>query len=219
MRRILFAVSILWCVMAAPVAGQDLVPLGLEFQVNTVTTGAQQAARIAASRGTGAFLVVWESTSSEGTDTDSFSIQARRLTSDGAPIGSDLQVNTYTTGIARRPAVAGDGNGNFVVAWQSNGSYGNDTDYSIQARRIGPDGVPIGNQFQVNTFRFNFQQNAGIAANDEAGSSSSGRESALSPATRTTGPSMHGSTIRTELRAASSFKSTPTLPVFSSFLL
>src|SRR5687767_9530204 len=38
------------------------------------------------------------------------------------PIGSQFQVNTYTTNWQNLPAVAMDGDGDFVVAWNSYGS-------------------------------------------------------------------------------------------------
>jgi hypothetical protein len=42
-------------------------------------------------------------------------------------VGEEFQVNCYTTDFQRRPAVAADLQGNFVVVWQSDGSYGTDT--------------------------------------------------------------------------------------------
>ena len=53
-----------------------------------------------------------------------------------SPNGGQFQVNTYTTRDQYSPAVAVDGQGNFVVAWESFGSSGTDTDsFSIQAQR------------------------------------------------------------------------------------
>lgn len=51
-------------------------------------------------------------------------------------LGAQLQVNTYAMGQQRFPALAADGLGNFVVAWESFGSSGTDASaYSIQAQR------------------------------------------------------------------------------------
>ncbi|MEO8198738.1 MAG: hypothetical protein ABI689_18645, partial [Thermoanaerobaculia bacterium] len=84
----------------------------------------------------GNFVVAWESFGSSDTDTSDFSIQARRYANNGAALGGQFQVNTYTTSYQWIPAVAVDGPGNFVVAWQSDGSSSTDnTSYSIQARR------------------------------------------------------------------------------------
>src|SRR5262245_35055727 len=41
-----------------------------------------------------------------------------------SPVGTELRVNTYTTGAQFGPRVAADTQGNFVVAWTSEGSSG-----------------------------------------------------------------------------------------------
>src|SRR2546430_390177 len=52
------------------------------------------------------------------------------------PVGGQFQVNTYTTSFQFRPAGTGDGAGNFVVVWESDGSAGSDTSgFSIQGQR------------------------------------------------------------------------------------
>jgi hypothetical protein len=89
--------------------------LGAEFQVNIYTYNAQSLPRIAA-EGDGDFIVVW---SSGGQDGDIFGAFARRFDSSGVPQTGDVQINTYTTGGQTSPAVATDGAGNYVVAWES----------------------------------------------------------------------------------------------------
>jgi hypothetical protein len=62
-----------------------------------------------------------------------------------------VQANAYTTGEQWAPAVAVAPDGTFVVAWTSEGSYGSDdAQSSVQARRFGNAGGPLGAQFQVN---------------------------------------------------------------------
>ena len=127
-------------------------PVGGQFQVNTYTTRFQSQPA-ATGDGAGNFVVVWESDGSAGSDTSGDSIQAQRYDSSGTPLGGQFQVNTYTTGNQRSPKVTGDGAGNFVVVWNSNGSAGSDTSsYSIQAQRYDATGTPVGGQFQVNTY-------------------------------------------------------------------
>jgi hypothetical protein len=41
-------------------------------------------------------------------------------------VGTEFQVNTWTTGYQREPSVAADSNGDFVVVWESYGQYGGD---------------------------------------------------------------------------------------------
>ena len=45
------------------------------------------------------------------------SIQGQRYDSAGSAVGSQFQVNTYTTSIQYRPSVAADADGDFVVVW------------------------------------------------------------------------------------------------------
>ena len=63
--------------------GANGAPEGVELQVNTTTTGDQQAPEIASSDDGRTVLVVWQSDSSTGSDTDESSIQGRRLTISG----------------------------------------------------------------------------------------------------------------------------------------
>ena len=42
----------------------------------------------------------------------------------GQAVGSEFQVNTYTTGGQFRPSVSSDADGNFVVIWESRGQDG-----------------------------------------------------------------------------------------------
>ncbi len=124
--------------------------VGEEFQVNSYTTSYQTFPSVGVAPD-GAFVVVWESYGSYGSDTDVGSVQGQRYASDGTPLGGEFQVNSYTTSYQYLPAVAVALDGVFVVAWESHGSYGSDTDgYSIQARRYAADGTPLGGQFQVN---------------------------------------------------------------------
>jgi hypothetical protein len=55
----------------------DGTPVGLDFQVNSYTTGRQGGASVAAD-GQGNFVVVWSSAGSTGTDTSGFSAQGAR---------------------------------------------------------------------------------------------------------------------------------------------
>src|SRR5262245_33868384 len=85
------------------------------------------------------------------------------------PVGSEFQVNTYTSYFQSSPSVAVDASGNFVVVWASGGGFGSDTSgFSIEAQRYDSAGVPLGGQFQVNTYTTNYQTHPRVAA-DAAG--------------------------------------------------
>jgi hypothetical protein len=69
------------------------------------------------------------------------------------PLGSEFQVNTYTTTNQYGVRVASDSAGNFVVVWYSQGSPGTDASgFSVQGRRYSASGSALGAQFQVNTY-------------------------------------------------------------------
>jgi hypothetical protein len=139
-------------------------PQGAQFQVNTYTTNDQYYPAVAAASA-GDFIVVWVSLGSPGSDTGDWSIQGRRFDAGGAPRDSQFQVNTYTTDDQLRPAIAAAAAGNFVVVWDSYGGDESDGEYlSIHARRYAADGTPHGEQFQVNTYTTDNQENPAVAA-------------------------------------------------------
>ncbi|MEO8276835.1 MAG: hypothetical protein ABI639_11500 [Thermoanaerobaculia bacterium] len=138
--------------------------LGSQFQINTYSTSEQSQPAIAMTAA-GDFIVAWASIGSAppGNDSNAYSVQARRYLGNGTPIGSEFQVNTYTTGNQRYPAVGIDGDGGFVVAWQSTGATGDNLADSIQAQRFDATGATLGSQFLVNTYTTGDQTQAAIA--------------------------------------------------------
>lgn len=139
-------------------------PLGGQFQVNTFTTSYQESPAVAAD-GLGNFVVAWESGAADNGDSAGVSVQAQRYAANGAPQGGQFLVNSYTTGHQRRPDVAADGLGNFLLTWYSAGSSGGDTSLSrIQMRRFTGSGAPLGVQFQVNTYTTGSQNLPAVSA-------------------------------------------------------
>jgi hypothetical protein len=144
-------------------------PVGAEFQVNTYTTSEQRSPSVAPD-GSGGFVVVWRSTGSGGTDTSYTSIQAQRFSAAGTPVGGEFQVNTYTTSNQSQASVAPDDSGGFVVAWSSEGSSGTDTDStSVQGQRFSSSGMPLGAQFQVNTYSTSYQYHPEVGSDGAGG--------------------------------------------------
>jgi len=111
----------------------------------------------------GNFVVSWTSDGSDGTDTSGKSVQAQRFGVDGSPVGSQFQVNAFTTGDqgggnSGGSSVSVSADGQFVVIWTSEGSFGTDTsETSVQGQWFGPDGSAAGGQFQVNTYTTGYQ--------------------------------------------------------------
>jgi hypothetical protein len=167
MKRVSEAAIAVWLAFQVPIASaQQAVAVGVEFQVNTYTTGGQGDASVSMNE-PGNFIVVWQSSDSAGTDHDNDSIQAQRFLSDGSLAGSQFQVNTYTTSPQRDPSVALDADGGFIVAWHSSLSAGTDSYSSIQAQRFGSDGNPVGSQFQVNTYTTSTQGGVSMGMDED----------------------------------------------------
>lgn len=141
----------LGCWPSSMALAQPAAPRTEELQVNQTTAG-NQFLSATAMQADGSFVVVWMSTSTPGDDTSQYALVGRRFDAAGGPQGGDFQVNGYTTGDQKWPAVASLPGGGFVVVWASVGSSGDDASGdSVQLRRFAADGQPIGDDFQVNT--------------------------------------------------------------------
>jgi large repetitive protein len=133
-------------------------PVGIEFRVNSFTTGDQHAAAVAVAD-TGAFVVTWTSNEQDG---DIEGVFGQRYESSGAPAGGEFQVNVITTNYQSHSAVAADDAGRFVVAWQSryeDGSYA-----ATIVQRFDPAGNRVGDALQVNTYTTESQKVPALAA-------------------------------------------------------
>jgi len=123
-------------------------PLGGEFRVNTYTPGNQRSAALAADEFNEGFTVVWQS---EGQDGSGDGVFGQRYSPMGFPLGSEFQVNTYTTGRQSYPAVGEEytGNGCFLVVWSSDGEDGSGSGIFGRVYVFGtqPQGVFPFNQF------------------------------------------------------------------------
>ncbi len=111
-------------------------PIGGEFQVNTYTQYYQY--HPVAADTVGDFVIVWISDQQDG---DLSGVFGRRFSSAGSPLASEFQVNTFTPGVQYRPALAADGDGDFVVAWTSgvqDGDYGRRLRPALLERRSAP---------------------------------------------------------------------------------
>ena len=137
-------------------------PQSSEFQVDTYTTGFQsEPAVVYLSNGN--FVVAWDGF---GSDTSMIGVFARQFDANGSPLGSQFQVNSFTTDYQYLPALAADPNGGFVVTW---GSYTQDgDDGGVFARRYDAAGAPRGGEFQVNSYTTS-SQGGPLVATDASG--------------------------------------------------
>ena len=142
-------------------------PLGSEFQVNSYTTGGSAFASVDFAP-SGDFVVVWQNSGGSIGDDDGISIQGRRFSANGAPIGTDFQVNSYTTDNQYAPRVATGPDSEFIAVWTSVRGDGTDQfTASVQGQRFAADGTPSGDQFQVNTYTNLLQKKPTLAINAE----------------------------------------------------
>ncbi len=138
-------------------------PLTGEFQVNTYATGSQQNPAVAADSA-GNFVIVWGSASVQ--DGSREGVYMRRYDAAGAAISGEILVNQFTLHLQGNPAIAMDGTGDFVIAWESN--YQDGDGYAIYARKYNAAGTPLTSEFAVNQTTLGDQQNAAVSI-DTAG--------------------------------------------------
>jgi methionine-rich copper-binding protein CopC len=90
----------------------------------------------------------------------------RAAAAQGDPLGPEFRVNTVTTSAQALPSVASDSAGNFVVAWAGDNQDGNT--FGVFAQRYASTGVPLGGEFQVNSYTSSNQSLPSVAS-DSAG--------------------------------------------------
>ncbi len=130
----------------------DGTPYGPEFIFNTHTDFSQFEPH-ACFAPTGKVLVVWTDAGTDG----SAGVIGRLFDRTGEPLTGEVLINEPNTFTQINPNVACDRNGNFVVAYvDASGFYGQPRE--ILARRVDPDGNPIGAEFNVNTTHAGMQR-------------------------------------------------------------
>ena len=132
----------------------DGQPTGDVFRVNVFTVIASDLAIEQLRDG---FVVVWDEEFAPGLDTSTFdgsssTVIAQRFDAAAGKVGTEFQVNSFTVGSQRAPAVGAASDGSFVVVWIDDSGY-----ESVPSRvpivvgqRYDSAGGPIGGEFQVN---------------------------------------------------------------------
>jgi hypothetical protein len=133
------------------------LPQGAEFRVNTYTTNYQGYPAVAMDA-TGNFVVAWASYSQDGNNRGIF---GQRYDAAAVPQAGEFRVNTFTTSYQGAPAVAMNGTGSFVVVWMSKEQGG--SGYGIFGQRYDATGVPVGGEFQVNTYTTGYRAGPAVA--------------------------------------------------------
>lgn len=133
------------------------VAQGAEFLVNTTVAGDQSDAAVAMDAA-GNFVITW---TSNGQDGDGDGVYAQLYTALGVTVGSEILVNTTTTGDQNDSAVAMHASGAFVVTWTSSGQDGDLG--GIYAQQFSALGAAVGTETLVNTTTTGDQTNSAVA--------------------------------------------------------
>ena len=127
----------------AAAATPPYVPVGGEIRVNT-TTADNQSDPDAAVDDAGNFVVVWAT----GPFFGNTEIFAQRYNANGIPLGSEFQVNTFSSTAQSNPRVGMDADGDFVVVWLSRSQFP-PAIFSIVGQRFDKTGARLGGEFNV----------------------------------------------------------------------
>lgn len=139
----------------------DGTPAGDDFLINSTSAGAQYGAR-ATTLSDGRILVTYASAGSS--DGDSGSLRGRVIGADGAFLGDDFILNTTPGGYKNAADVTALADGRALVVWFSAGPRIDDPEGgnptfgpgTVRARVIGADGIPLGEDFAVNSTALDF---------------------------------------------------------------
>jgi hypothetical protein len=148
--------------------------VGTQFKVNSLTTGNQRLSDVALND-EGDFVVTWSDQSNE--PSGGYSVYAQRYSFNAAANGGaglvtadpsgNFKVNQFTTGNQIASSVAIDGDGDFVITWQSPAQEGTGSANGIFAQRYDNTGAAVGSEFQVNTFTAGEQVFARVAMRND----------------------------------------------------
>ena len=109
------------------------------------------------------YVITWSSNEPDG----SHGVYAQRYDAVGDSVGSEFQVNTYTTSDQEKPAITALNDGGFAITWQSD--YQDGDFYGIYGQIYDAAGNTAGNEFLVNTTTDDNQERSDITALSDGG--------------------------------------------------
>ncbi len=108
----------------------------------------------------GQCVIAWDGDPNRAGDDD---VHVRLYDPNGVPCSTPFLVNTSRAGAQQWPQAALDDTGGFVIVWQGDTPDPN-VATELFARRFGPDGQPVGDQFSLNTCVQDKQRYPDVAA-------------------------------------------------------
>lgn len=124
-------------------------PRGRQRRLSSLEDARQPAVAAAPD---GSFLVAWQACCGDG---DGDGVFAQLLSPSADPVGGSFQVNSTTTGLQRRPSVASNQDGQFLIAWQ--GRYQSNRQARIFGQVVAADGTFLGPELRISEGRGNVQ--------------------------------------------------------------
>ncbi len=143
----------------------DGIKIGDETLVNSCTNLSQWSSDIAALPD-GGWIATWSSDRQDD-DLSEEGVYFRRFGADGAKIGPEKLVNTYTYRFQGSPSIATLADGGWIIAWESNIQDG--SGFGIYSQRYDLNGVKVGDETLVNTFTSSDQTNVALTALPDGG--------------------------------------------------
>ena len=198
---------------AGPAVLEAAAPVGQEFQVNAHTPDNQQFPKAASDAASGDFVVVWQSLGRTARPPASSASASR---APARALGSEFQVNTYTTNDQQSP-VGGDGRGRRLRGGLEQRQPGRRRRTASSPGASRARGAALASEFQVNTYTTDDQRYPAVALDADgdfvvvwAGSSqdgstelASGSSPSASPApARAVGSRVPGQHLHHQLRPA-----------------
>ncbi|WP_109830039.1 putative Ig domain-containing protein [Reichenbachiella versicolor] len=135
-----------------------------EFLVNTSVTNYQTQPDVAMDSD-GDFVITWKSDH----DNSYLDIYAQRYNASGIKQGDEFLVNTFKasgSGSAKKPSVAMNSKGEFVITWDTYNQEGNFT-YDVYAQRYNSLGVAQEEELLVNSITSNNQKHPSVGIDNE----------------------------------------------------
>ena len=136
---------------------------GDAFEVSTIRFSSVTKPSIAMDDA-GFFVVAWDGDPNLAGQDD---IHARLFDPNGTPLGEQFVVNTALGGAQQYPQAAMNGRGEFVIVWESRIDPNNANERDIFGQRFDSLSVPVGDEFQVNTFVEGEQRNSAVAMGED----------------------------------------------------
>ena len=114
----------------------------------------------------GNFIVVWECDDPSNPG-DFSNICGQRYNANGVELGQIFTINTFRPDFQRKPEVAMNAEGDFVVVWESRYQLSTTEKDEVYGQQFWADGTPRGSEFRINQTTAEDQKNVAVAMDDQ----------------------------------------------------